>query len=81
MANGALDMSENSGILTSLLGFGGLAAVLFYLLFHFELEIVEITSKGGWSFLIPVAIAFAISYAHGNFTSVFWDWLGIRAKH
>ena len=76
-----MDMSDNSEFLSPFLGFGGLTAVLFYMLFHFQTEIVEFTSKGGWSFLLPVAIAFAISYAHGNFTSVFWDWLGIRAKH
>ena len=78
---GANDMSYKNQYLKSLLGFGGLTAVLYFLLFYFETEIVEITSKGGWSFLIPVAIAFAISYAHGNFTSAFWDWLEIRAKH
>jgi hypothetical protein len=78
---GAKDMSDNSKHLNPLIGFGVLTAVLYFLLFYFEDEIVEITSKGGWSFLIPVAIAFAISYGHGNFTSAFWDWLGIKAKH
>jgi hypothetical protein len=77
----AKDMSENRNDLNSLLGFGSLTAALYVLLFYFEIEIVEITSKGGWSFLIPVVIAFAISYGHGNFTSAFWDWLGIRPKH
>lgn len=74
------DMSTKSKYLTSLLGFGGLTVVLYFLLFYFETEIVEITSEGGWSFLIPVTIAFAISYGHGNFTAAFWDWLGIKAK-
>jgi len=76
----ARDMSDKSKHLNPLLGFGGLTAVLYFLLFYFEDEIVEITSKGGWSFLIPVAVAFAISYGHGNFTAAFWDWLGIKAK-
>ena len=74
-------MSDNSKHLSPLFGFGSLTAVLYFLLFYFEDEIVEITSKGGWSFLIPVAIAFAVSYGHGNFTGAFWDWLGIKAKH
>jgi hypothetical protein len=74
-------MSDKNKYLTPLFGFGGLTAILYFLLFYFEDEIVEITSRGGWSFLIPVAVAFAISYGHGNFTAAFWDWLGIRAKH
>lgn len=78
---GIWNMSDKNKYLNSLLGFGGLTAGLYFLLFYFEDEIVESTSKGGWTFLIPVAIAFAISYGHGNFTALFWDWLGIKAKH
>lgn len=33
-----------------------------------------------WYVLIPIAMAFAVSYAHGNFTSLFWDVLGLKAK-
>lgn len=80
-AIGAKDMLGNSKYLNPLLRFGSLTAVLYFALFYFETEVVEITSKGGWSFLIPVAIAFAVSYGHGNFTGAFWDWLGIKAKH
>ena len=67
--------------LRPLLAYGGLTGVLYFLLFYFETEIVELTSQGGWTFLLPVAVAFAISYSHGNFTALFWDWLGIKAKH
>jgi hypothetical protein len=74
-------MSAKSQDLGSLLAFGGLTGVLYFLLFYFESEIVELTSQGGWTFLLPVAVAFAISYSHGNFTALFWDWLGIKAKH
>ena len=74
-------LSDKTKDIGPLLGFGSLTAALYFLLFYFETEIVELTSKGGWSFLLPIAIAFAISYGHGNFTAVFWDWLGIKAKH
>jgi len=74
-------LSDNRKDISPLLGFGSLTAVLYFLLFYFETEIVELTSKGGWSFLLPIAIAFAVSYGHGNFTAAFWDWLGIKAKH
>jgi len=33
-----------------------------------------------WYVLAPIAMAFAVSYAHGNFTSLFWDILGLKAK-
>ena len=74
-------MAEKSTDIAPLLGFGGLTALLYFLLFYYETEIVELTSQGGWSFLLPVAVAFAISYGHGNFTALFWDWLGIKAKN
>ena len=74
-------MSDKSNRIGPLLSFGTLTAALYFLLFYFETEIVELTSQGGWSFLVPILIAFAISYGHGNFTALFWDWLGIKAKH
>lgn len=74
-------MSDKSKDIGPLLGFGGLTTVLYVVVFYFETEIVELTSKGGWSFLLPITVAFAISYGHGNFTALFWDWLGIKAKH
>lgn len=63
-----------------MLGYGGLTAVLYFLLFHFERDILALTSRGGWAFVVPIAIAFAVSLAHGTFTGLFWDVLGIRAK-
>ncbi|OGI39812.1 MAG: hypothetical protein A2140_00575 [Candidatus Muproteobacteria bacterium RBG_16_62_13] len=60
--------------------YGGGALVLYFLLYLFEDSILEFTSRGGWYFAGPVAIAFVISYVHGNFTSQFWDMLGIKAK-
>ncbi len=74
-------MPNKSKDIVPLLGFGGLTAALYFLLFYFETEIVELSSQGGWSFLLPITVAFAISYGHGNFTALFWDWLGIKAKH
>ncbi len=59
----------------------GLATVVLYaLLFASETQILSATAKGGWYFLIPVTIAFVFSFTHGNFTALFWDVLGIKAK-
>jgi hypothetical protein len=60
--------------------FGVASAALYALLFVFEQELLSFTHQGGWTFVVPVAIAFAVSYAHGGFTGAFWDWVGIRAK-
>lgn len=33
-----------------------------------------------WYVFAPIAMAFALSYTHGNFTSLFWDVVGLKAK-
>lgn len=36
---------------------------------------------GNWLLvLIPIVIAFAMSYVHGAFTGLFWDVVGLKAK-
>ncbi|MBI3575079.1 MAG: hypothetical protein HY083_05445 [Gammaproteobacteria bacterium] len=60
--------------------FGSVALVLYFLLYLFEDPILALTSRGGWYFVGPVGLAFVVSYVHGNFTSHFWDMLGIKAK-
>jgi hypothetical protein len=34
-----------------------------------------------WYVFAPIALAFALSYTHGTFTSLFWDVVGLKAKH
>lgn len=34
-----------------------------------------------WYVFAPIAMAFALSYTHGNFTSLFWEVLGLKAKN
>jgi lipopolysaccharide export LptBFGC system permease protein LptF len=65
---------------TKMVALGVLSAALYVALFILEEPILEMTSQGKWSFFIPIAIAFAISFAHGAFTGEFWDVLGIKAK-
>lgn len=33
-----------------------------------------------WYVFAPIAMAFALSYTHGNFTGLFWEVLGLNAK-
>jgi len=36
-----------------------------------------------WHVLVPILLAFAISFVHGAFTGLFWDLMGLKpaAKH
>mgnify|MGYP001589839643 CR=1 FL=1 len=36
-------------------------------------------AEKGFYFLIPLGVAFAFSYFHGNFTGYFWEALGLKA--
>lgn len=65
---------------TKAVAFGGIAVALYACLFLLERPILEFSTRGGWYFLVPVAIAFLFSFVHGAFTGYFWDALGIRAK-
>ena len=60
--------------------FGALSFTLYALLYAFEDTLVDFGHRGGWYFLVPVLIAFVLSYVHGSFTAHFWDFLGIKTK-
>lgn len=60
--------------------FGAVTLALYVLLFANEQWVLSISASGKWAFVIPVAIAFVFSYLHGNFTSEFWDILGVKAR-
>lgn len=59
---------------------GLLSLVLYFLLFRYEQEILDLSGRGGWMFVIQITIAFIFSFVHGAFTGNFWDVLGIKAK-
>ena len=63
---------------TVALGMG--SAALYAALYLLAGQIVERSAQGGWTFVIPVAIAFLFSMVHGAFTGHFWDVLGFKAK-
>lgn len=71
---------DNGKEIGRLLGYGSLTAALYFALFFFERELMQVIGRGGWAFLIPVAFAFAVSVTHGAFTGAFWDFVGIKAK-
>lgn len=67
-------------ILTKTIFFGAISAMLYYLLYHFNQEILEMSKQGGWYFIVPISIAFVFSGIHGAFTGYFWELLGVKAK-
>ena len=66
--------------LTRAVFYGLVSVALYFVLYLFEDSILAFTSRGGWYFIAPVAIAFVFSYVHGTFTGHFWDILGIKAR-
>jgi len=65
---------------TKLVLYGLPTVGLYALLYAFEDSLLALIAQGGWLFVVPVAIAFVISFVHGGFTAQFWDILGIKAK-
>lgn len=52
--------------------------------FH-KVDAAVCAAKGGvvvagtwWHMLLPISIAFAVSFAHGAFTGLFWEMMGLR---
>lgn len=60
--------------------FGALTAGVYAAVFTHQEFVMTYFTKGGIYALLPVAVVFAISYAHGNFTSSFWSALGIEGS-
>lgn len=64
--------------------FGVISVILYTLLYLFngELTVIAQAAHSGDKtlFFIPIVIALIFSVAHGNFTSHFWDVLGVKAK-
>ena len=60
--------------------FGALTAGVYAAVFLNQDLVMTYFTKGGIYALLPVAVVFAISYVHGNFTSSFWSALGIEGS-
>ncbi|WP_069472634.1 hypothetical protein [Candidatus Marithrix sp. Canyon 246] len=73
-----MESKRNAVFMTVLLGV--MSATCYYLLYHFNEQILEWSKQGGWYFMVPVSIAFLFSIVHGGFTGHFWDLLGVKAK-
>ncbi len=61
-------------------GWGAFSGLLYWLLYLYSRQILELSVSAWWSPVVPITIAFAFSIIHGNFTSAFWDAVGIKPK-
>ncbi|MEO5375933.1 MAG: hypothetical protein H7840_17030 [Alphaproteobacteria bacterium] len=59
---------------------GVAVSAVYGLLFLWQEDILRITARGSWTFIMPVAIAFIFSLVHGAFTSGLWTVCGLTAK-
>ncbi len=63
--------------------FWGITTALLYTLLFIESErVIELSRTAPqhpWQVLVPIAIAFAISFMHGAFTGLFWEVMGLKA--
>lgn len=59
---------------------GVISLILYVLLFTNQQLVLTWSTSGEFSFLVPIAIAFALSFVHGGFTGGFWDMFGLKAK-
>ena len=71
---------EHRRVLVRTLFYGGGSATMYLSLYLYHEPILAASKQGGWYFIVPIAIAFAFSIVHGNFTGHFWDLFGVKAK-
>lgn len=72
--------SAKSGNWARLAALTALTVGLYLGLYFNEAAVLDVSTRGHWWFLAPVAIAFVFSFVHGAFTGLFWDVLGVKAK-
>lgn len=60
--------------------YGAISFLLYALIYVYEEQVLQLATKGGWYFVLPVLVAFVFSFFHGGFTSYFWEVLGVRPK-
>lgn len=65
---------------------GAVTALLYATLFVEADTVIQMareTPQRPWLVFVPIAIAFAISWAHGTFTGLFWEAMGLKpaTKH
>ncbi|MGH7773020.1 MAG: hypothetical protein ACREQA_12400 [Candidatus Binatia bacterium] len=72
--------SERRKLLGKLLACGVFSLLLYTLMYVYENQILQWTSKGKWYFVLPVILAFVFSFFHGAFTGYFWEILGFKPR-
>lgn len=76
----AVNASPHSPPWFRLVLLGCLSAGLYFVLFTHQSEVIGLARSGRWQALVIILITFLFSFAHGQFTSDFWEVLGVRAN-
>jgi hypothetical protein len=59
----------------------GVVSIALYVLLLAKQDLInEHVAKGGLYAILPIAMAFAFSFFHGNFTGCFWSSCGVEAS-
>jgi hypothetical protein len=69
-------VSKTSKMLT----YGAVVATLYGLPYVYNEEVVAISRHGPWWFVLPVTMAFVVSFFRGHFTGPFRNGLGVQPK-
>ena len=73
-------VQDRNRAIHQILVYGTISITLYFCLYLFEKQIIELSRQGEWYFIVPIAIAFLFSFVHGHFTGQFWDIIGVKAK-
>ncbi|MFN4148598.1 MAG: hypothetical protein ACK4E4_03510 [Rhodocyclaceae bacterium] len=84
--DGRVMMMRDKRLWSRTILWGTISAALYATLFIEADKVIAMareTPQRPWLVLVPIAIAFAISFAHGAFTGLFWEAMGLKAatKH
>lgn len=77
-----MTMTHDKRVWSRTVFWGAITALLYAALFieaDTVIQMAKETPERPWLALAPIAIAFAISFAHGAFTGLFWEAMGLKA--
>src|SRR5690349_702413 len=75
------NMERRSANWSKAIFWGAITALLYATMFYnadLIIELARTTPETPWHVLVPIGIAFAISWTHGAFTGLFWELMGLK---
>ncbi|MFN3883697.1 MAG: hypothetical protein ACK4Q4_02930 [Rhodocyclaceae bacterium] len=75
-------MTHDKRLWSKTIFWGCITALLYATLFVEADAVIQMareTPQKPWLVVVPIVIAFAISFTHGAFTGLFWEAMGLKA--